>query len=78
VSHLEGERHDGDGVTQPAIRHVQGATRAYARAVVALDAVDGSGTITTYYLWIDHDGTMRRSTTYPAETHAADVGGDAV
>lgn len=38
---------------------------ANAQSVLTLDSVDGSGNITTYYLWVDRNGKLEISSTLP-------------
>lgn len=46
-----------------------------AQAVLTLDSVDGSGNITTNYLWVDRNGKLRIDTSVPlTDTQGTIVG----
>ncbi len=70
MGQLSGERHDGDGKTVRAIRHIQAKPEANMPALLSLDAVNDSGVITQYYLWVDSNGKLRISNTIPTDQDA--------
>ena len=57
------ERHDGDGVTEKASRHIQAPAASDSITAVALLKLDGYNTGTgakmTYTLWVDAAGSLR-------------------
>lgn len=58
-----GTRHDGDGVTTSACRHIQAPAASDKVAGVALLKLDGyntsDGAKATYTLWVDAAGSLR-------------------
>jgi len=65
-----GERHDGDGLTYRAIRHIQGRKAANYPGILSLDACSDAGALTQYYIWIDSNGLIRASSTLPTDQDA--------
>jgi len=59
-----GERHDGDGLTYRAIRHIQGRPVANYPGLLSLDSVSGT-TLTQRYLGFDSNGLLRAYATLP-------------
>jgi len=62
---VAGERHDGDGRTVQAIRHIQGVPLSDKPGLLSLDAVSAAGVIKQYYLWVDFNGKLRVGTGIP-------------
>jgi len=60
-----GERHDGDGLTYRAIRHIQAQPKLNMPAILCLDSVDDTGVIATWYFWADHTGAFRKHSALP-------------
>ena len=67
---IEGESRIGDG--RPNIRglfYVEARDAPGLGSVLALDAVDNTGVISTWYLFIASDGDLRVSETFPTNTN---------
>jgi len=67
-----GESHDGNGIVSRGIRHILGLRgTGHAMGLLVLDAVDASGNLTTYYLWVDSTGRIHISTSIPTDEQAS-------
>lgn len=63
------------GRVDQGVHHIKAAANsagggvANKGSVLALDGVDGSGVITTWYFYTDNAGMLRRASTFPADTN---------
>ena len=70
MGHYVGQTTFGDGYSVRAIVRVRAIPKADKPALLALEAVDDSGLVTVYYLWIDDTGAVRVNNAVPADQNS--------
>ena len=70
MGHYVGQTTFGDGHSVRAIVRVRAIPKADKPALLALEAVDDSGLVTVYYLWIDDTGAVRVNNAVPTDQNS--------